>query len=72
MTLVDSNVFVLDLRYERDPLFAVNRAFLGALAAAEKYSPPGSTFVTWDSTHFAGRTAMRLSTPSEWLATRRA
>jgi predicted nucleic acid-binding protein len=30
--LVDSNVFVIDLRYRRDPLFRVNRRFLDRLA----------------------------------------
>ena len=32
MILVDSNVFVIDLRYRRDPLFSVNRRFLNRLA----------------------------------------
>jgi predicted nucleic acid-binding protein len=30
--LVDTNVFVIDLRYPRDPLFNVNRRFLDRLA----------------------------------------
>jgi hypothetical protein len=30
--LVDTNVFVIDLRYPRDPLFAINRRFLDRLA----------------------------------------
>lgn len=32
MILVDSNVFVIDLRYQRDALFRVNRRFLDRLA----------------------------------------
>ena len=32
MILVDANVFVMDLRYERDRAFGDNRAFLDALA----------------------------------------
>ena len=32
MILVDSNVFLIDLRYPRDPLFGVNRRFLDRLA----------------------------------------
>ena len=33
MIVVDSNVFVIDLRYPRDPLFGANRRFLDRLAA---------------------------------------
>lgn len=146
MILVDTNVFVIDLRYRRDPLYKVNRRFLqrlaidgsgattvfnilelagilsfnlneeqllnlltlfpgqyrvavlppldlesmlpqvsqGALArriarrcafgdalvieAAERYAPTASCFVTWDSEHFAGRTALKLMTPRSALA----
>lgn len=32
MILVDSNVFLIDLRYPRDPLFSINRRFLERLA----------------------------------------
>ena len=145
MILVDSNVFVMDLRYQRDPLFPVNRAFLDALAldgsggttlfnllevagilsfnlndrqvrellvhfprryrvavvpafdretmlptmavhevlphilgrmafgdalvlaAAERFSQPGSTFVTWDASNFVGKTRLTVVTPQEWL-----
>jgi predicted nucleic acid-binding protein len=144
--LVDTNVFVIELRYHRDPLFPVNRRFLrrlsedgtgattlfnvlelagilsfnlneaqllnllalfperyavailppldlqsmlpqisqGAIArriarrcafgdalileAAERYAPSGSCFVTWDSEHFTGRTALRVMTPKRALA----
>jgi predicted nucleic acid-binding protein len=144
--LVDTNVFVIELRYQRDPLFRVNRRFLrrlsadgtgattvfnllelagilsfnlneaqvlnllalfpekyalavlppldlqsmlprisqGAIArrlarrcafgdalileAAERYAPGGSCFVTWDSGHFAGRTALKVLTPRSAMA----
>ncbi len=33
MTVVDTNVFVIDLRYRRDPLYGTNRRFLDRLAA---------------------------------------
>ncbi|MGA2264316.1 MAG: type II toxin-antitoxin system VapC family toxin [Acidobacteriota bacterium] len=32
MILVDTNVFVIDLRYRRDPLYRLNRRFLDRLA----------------------------------------
>ncbi len=146
MILVDTNVFVIELRYRRDPAFPVNRRFLrrlsedgtgattvfnlmelagilsfnlneaqllnllalfpekyavavlppldlqsmlphisqGAIArriaqrcafgdalileAAERYAPRESCFVTWDSEHFAGRTALKVMTPRSALA----
>jgi predicted nucleic acid-binding protein len=36
LILVDTDVFVIDLRYPRDPLFEPNRRFLEALARAER------------------------------------
>lgn len=146
MIVVDTNVFVIELRYTRDPLYRVNRRFLrrlaldgsgattvfnvlelagilsfnlneqqllsllalfperyrvailppldlqsmlpqisqGALArriarrcsfgdalvieAAERYAPRASCFVTWDSEHFAGHTALKVMTPRGALA----
>ena len=41
MILVDSDVFLIDLRYRRDKRFAANRAFLDWLAA----SGQGSTTI---------------------------
>lgn len=32
MILIDSNVFVIDLRYQRDPLYRTNRRFLDRVA----------------------------------------
>lgn len=32
MTIVDTNVFVMDLRYRRDTLFSINRRFLDRVA----------------------------------------
>lgn len=143
--LVDTNVFVIDLRYKRDRLHGANRRFLdrlaadgsgattlfnllelagilsfnlneqqvldlialfpshygvavlppvdlagtlprlevGALArriarrcafgdamiieAAERVSPPGSRFVTWDAEHFQGRTSLTVVKPDRAL-----
>ena len=141
MILVDADVFVIGLRYHRDPLRRINRRFLdrlamdgsgattvfnllevagilsfnlneeqllnllflfpgkygiailppldlesilpqipqGALArriafgdalvieAAERYALKASCFVTWDSEHFAGRTALPAMTPKSAL-----
>ncbi len=33
MIVIDSNVFVIDLRYRRDPLYRINRRFLDIIAA---------------------------------------
>lgn len=32
LVFVDSNIFVIDLRYKRDPLFSINRNFLNKVA----------------------------------------
>jgi predicted nucleic acid-binding protein len=32
LVLIDTNIFVIDLRYKRDPLFKPNRAFLNHIA----------------------------------------
>jgi len=143
--LIDSNVFVIELRYHRDLLFPANREFLdrvkedgngattlvnllevagilshnlnprqlrslvtffarkygvGVLPAyepggmlpavpldlllatigqkcsfgdamvlhfAERYAPPGSTFVSWDAEHFQGKTSLTVMTPENYL-----
>lgn len=148
MIFVDSNVFVIDLRYPRDPLYPANRDFLAViresgdgattlanllevagilsfnlnrtqlralvtyfpqnyrvrvfpvpetdsylpatpisgllelmeqrcafgdalvLHLAERFATPKSTFVTWDASHFAGKTSLAVMTPEEYCANR--
>ena len=36
MIFIDSNVFVIDLRYKRDPLYRFNREFLSKVAETKK------------------------------------
>lgn len=35
LVVIDSNVFIIDLRYHRDPNFVENRRFLDAIASSE-------------------------------------
>ena len=56
MILVDSDVFLIDLRYQRDERFGGNRAFLDRLAisgqGATTIYKEVTTFVTWNARHF--------------------
>ena len=60
MILVHSDVFLIDLRYQRDERFGGNRAFLDRLAisgqGATTIYKEVTTFVTWNALHFRGRT----------------
>ena len=38
------------------------------LAAAEQVADREAAFVSWDAERFVGRTALRVATPAEWLA----
>ena len=67
MILVDSDVFLIDLRYQRDERFGGNRAFLDQLAisgqGATTIYKEVTTFVTWNARHFRGRTEVDVREP---------
>ena len=67
MILVDSDVFLIDLRYQRDERFGGNRAFLDRLAisgqGATTIYKEVTTFVTWNARHLRGRTEVDVREP---------
>jgi hypothetical protein len=60
--VIDSDVFLIDCRYQRDAKYAVNRRFLDETAARQIER------VTWNASHFAGKTRLKVVTLEEWLS----
>ena len=76
MIFVDSNLFVIDLRYASDATYRINRRALDRVGRRTSgitsvLNVLLTAFLSWNATHFAGKLAVPALTPREWLSRRR-
>jgi hypothetical protein len=65
MICLDSDVLVIHHHYKDDARYQTNLLFMQKSKGLER----GTTIynVTWNTKHFAGKTAINVQTPEEWL-----
>jgi len=73
LILIDTNVFVIDLRYKQDTHYRTNRKFLDVIGEAGNGFTTVinllhtlSLMITWDKAHFEGKFPGNLFTPAEF------